>query len=86
MPFYLVTEHEKETGQEEIEQSVSIDVKRREQWKKTLQDRLEEESQDSLDEYGGEQAYFAEDGSFIGDLEQGQRRDSMYDEIPDRVI
>ena len=84
MPLYLVTEHEKEMGQEEVDQCVSIDDKRREQWKKTLQDRLEEESQDSLDEYGGEAAYFAEDGSFVGDLQQGCRRESVYDEIPEK--
>lgn len=64
-----------------------MDIEPREKWRKNLQDRLEEESQaDSLDEYGGGTAYFAEDGSFVGDLKQGRNTDSIYDEIPEPAV
>ena len=66
---------------QQTEQGVPLDIKPREAWRKRLEDTVEEASQDSLDEYGGD-AYFAEDGSFVGDLKEGRMRDSVYDEIP----
>lgn len=88
LSLYIVTEQEKEMEKEQVEQGVPEDVpvKRHQDYKKTLQDKLEEASQDSLDEYAGQGAYFTEDGSFVGDLEQGQKRESVYDEIPDPVV
>ena len=41
-----------------------------------------ESQADSLDEYGGDGAFFSEDGSFIGDCEQSSKRRSVYEEIP----
>ena len=82
-----VTEHEKEEEPKvQIEEGIPVDIKPREKWRQNLQDRLEEESQDSLDEYGGDTAYFAEDGSFVGDLKQGCNTDSVYDEIPEPAV
>ena len=66
----------------QIEQGVPVDIKPREGWRKRLEDAAEDASIDSLDEYGGDTACFAEDGSFVGDLKQGRNRDSVYDEIP----
>lgn len=79
---FVVSEHEEEPKKEKNELgSISVEIKRREEWKKSLEDRLDVESQDSLDEYGGKTPYFTEDGSFIGDLHQGRNRTSVYDTI-----
>lgn len=79
---FLVSEHEKEPMKEQTELgSISVEIKRREEWKKSLGDRLEVESQDSLDEYGGKTPFFTEDGSFVGDLHHGRNRTSVYDTI-----
>ena len=76
----------KEQTEQGVPVDIAVDIKRREDWKKTLNEKLEEASQDSLDEYGGDGAYFAEDGSFVGDLKQGRNRESVYDEIPDPEV
>lgn len=77
-----VSEHEKE-----IEIPTPIDFKPREDWKTRLE-RLEEvdrESHDSLDEYGGEGAYFTEDGSFVGEITDHNRK-STHEEGHDPVV
>ncbi|XP_074608784.1 hemicentin-1-like [Acropora palmata] len=83
---FKVSEHEKEPMKEQNEVgSISVEIKRREEWKKSIGDRLEVESQDSLDEYGGKTPYFTEDGSFVGDLHHGRNRTSVYDTIDNPV-
>ena len=83
----LVSEHENEPEKQYIEPgSISTEIKRREDWKKSLQNRLEVESQDSLDEYGGNTPYFTEEGSFVGDLTKGNNRRSIYDEISSPAV
>ena len=82
--FILVAEDEKEKGEEKIATEIpEKSINPRQEWLKRIQDRVEVESQaDSLDEYGGDGAYFSEDGSFIGDCKQGGERQSVYEEIP----
>ncbi|XP_068759026.1 neuroglian-like isoform X2 [Montipora capricornis] len=84
---FKVSEHENEPEKQYIEPgSISTEIKRREDWKKSLQNRLEVESQDSLDEYGGNTPYFTEEGSFVGDLTKGSNRRSIYDEISSPAV
>ncbi|XP_073228624.1 fibronectin type III domain-containing protein-like [Porites lutea] len=82
--FILVAEDEKEKSEEKIATEIAEkSINPRQEWLKRIQDRVDVESQaDSLDEYGGDGAYFSEDGSFIGDCKQGGERQSVYEEIP----
>lgn len=40
---------------------------------------MDRESHDSLDEYGGDGAYFTEDGSFVGEI-SGNKKESVHEE------
>lgn len=79
-----VSEHEKEIEKEK-EIPVPVDFKPREDWRGRLEE-ADRESHDSLDEYGGTDAYFTEDGSFVGEVSGHKKKEPSQEEVQHPVV